>query len=264
MVDRIVAAPNGSHGGMFGVKPRIIVIHSVESDDIDGLVGSLATGWLQNERVSVHGIAGPDEVIRMVPIDTIAWHCGNGNNISLGMEHTGRAAWTFDRWTQPHAFKALRNGARVVAEWAKALGIPLVWLTPEEVRAGKSGLASHDSMSKGLGGSNHWDPGPGFPSAIYLKMVQDFAGAREVPDPTTPVPTTPTQGGAQPEDELMNVQLVTVGGTVWVVDFGAATKRGIRGGEAEYAWLIAAGLKVMNGAQPPQFLNDYRDITPGN
>lgn len=201
MADRVIAAPAGSHGGKFKAKPRIIVIHSVESDDKDDLVYSLATGWLQHESVSVHGIAGPDEAIRMVPIDTIAWHCGNGNSISLGLEHTGRAAWTFDRWTEAHAFKALRNGARVVAEWSKALGIPLVWLTPAEVKAGKSGLASHDTMSKALGGSTHWDPGTGFPYDIYLKMCQQFAGGALVPDPTTPKPDAPTEGGAEPEED---------------------------------------------------------------
>jgi hypothetical protein len=263
MADRVVASPSGSHGGKFARKPRIIVIHSVESEDVDGLVWSLATGWLQHEKVSVHGIAGPDEAIRMVPIDTIAWHCGNGNSISLGLEHTGRAAWTFDRWTEPHAFKALRNGARVVAEWSKALGIPLVWLSPDEVKAGKSGLASHDTMSKALGGSTHWDPGTGFPYAIYLKMCQQFAGDALVPDPTTPVPLTPTEGGAEIEEDSMNVQLVTIDGTIYVVDFGAGTKRGIRTAD-EYQFLINAGIKVMNGPQKPAYFADYRDITPGN
>lgn len=211
MADRVVASPAGFHGGPFKSKPRIVVIHSVESEATPGLAYSLATGWLQHEKVSIHGIAGPDECVRMVPIDTIAYHCGGGNSVSLGMEHTGRASWTFDQWISgdshqghaPGAFDALRNGARVVAEWCKALGIPRVWLTPDEARAGKSGLATHNTMRLAFGGTTHTDPGAGFPYAIYLKMVQQFAGDNLAPAPAPAPNTGPQTGGAETDTNDM-------------------------------------------------------------
>lgn len=208
MADRVVAAPVGSHGGRFGSKPRCIVIHSVESEATPGLAWSLANGWLQTQPVSVHAIADPVECVRMVPIDTVAYHCGGGNSVSVGIEHTGKAAWTFQQWTsgdshqdqKPGAFDALRNGARCVAEWCKALGIPRVWLTPAEAAAGARGLITHNTARLAFGGTTHTDPGPGFPYAIYLKMVQQFYDGKVVPDPTTPTPTPGGPGGAEGDD----------------------------------------------------------------
>jgi hypothetical protein len=210
MADRVVAAPVSSHGGRFSGKPRIIVIHSVESEAKVGLAYSLATGWLQHEKVSIHAIADPTEVVRMVPIDTIAYHCGSGNSVSLGIEHAGRASWTFDQWISgdshqrqpPGAFDTLRNGARVVAEWCKALGIPRRWLTPAEAASGARGLATHNTMRLAFGGTTHTDPGAGFPYAIYLKMVQQFAG--DILNPDAPPVVTPGQqtGGAEEEDDM--------------------------------------------------------------
>lgn len=210
MADRVVAAPVGSHGGRFGSKPRCIVIHSVESEATPGLAWSLANGWLQTQPVSVHAIADPVECVRMVPIDTVAYHCGGGNGVSVGIEHTGRAAWSFAQWVsgdshqgqKPGAFDALRNGARCVAEWCKALGIPRVWLTPAEAAAGARGLITHNTARLAFGGTSHTDPGPGFPYAIYLKMVQQFAG--DVLNPDAPPVVTPGSqtGGAQNEDDM--------------------------------------------------------------
>jgi hypothetical protein len=211
MADRRVNAPSGSTGGKFRSRPRVIVIHDLEAPARKGMAYSLATGWLQTQKVSIHAIADPGEVIDMVPLDTVAYHCGGGNQTTLGIEHTGYAAWTFDQWVSGDtrqgqaagAFEALRLGARKVAEWCRALDITPRWLTPAEVNAGLDGLATHDTMRQAKGGTTHTDPGKNFPYAIYLKMVQQNLGGGLAPDPTTPKPEAPPIGGAEPEDDLM-------------------------------------------------------------
>lgn len=205
MADRRILAPLAVLGRKFTPgRPTCIVIHSLEAPATKGMVNSLATGWLQTAPVSVHALAGPDEVIDMVPIDTVAYHCGGGNFTSVGIEHTGYAAWTFAQWisgdshqgAQSGAFDALRNGARKVAEWCVALNIPIRWLTPDEAAKGARGLITHDTARLAFGGTTHTDPGPLFPYAIYLRMVQDFAGQARQPDPTNQAPGDQV-GGAE-------------------------------------------------------------------
>jgi N-acetylmuramoyl-L-alanine amidase len=208
MADRRILAPPARLGRKFTPgRPTCIVIHSLEAPANRGMVHSLATGWMQTAPVSIHAIAGPDEVIDMVPLDTVAYHCGGGNFTSLGLELTGYAAWTFNQWisgdskqgAKSGSFDALRNGARKVAEWCKALNIPMRWLTPSEVAAGARGLITHDTSRQAFGGTSHTDPGPGFPYAIFLRMVQDFAGATRQPDPTNQAPGEQV-GGAEEDD----------------------------------------------------------------
>lgn len=208
MADRQVNPPAGSTGGKFKASPRIVAIHDLEAPPKKGMAYSLATGWLQNERVSIHAIADPGEVVTMVPLDTVAYHCGSGNPVSLGIEHTGYAAFSPEQWVAgdskqgqaPGAFDALRNGARIVAEWCLKYNIPRRWLTPQEAAAGGRGLATHNTMRLAFGGTTHTDPGPNFPYAIYLKMVQQFAGDILDPDADPDKTEGPQVGGADPED----------------------------------------------------------------
>lgn len=209
MADRRVAPPKGSYGGQLRQPVQCIVIHSLEAPARRGMAWSLATGWLQGERVSIHAITDPGESIDMVPLDTVAYHCGGGNQRGVGDEVTGYAAWTRAQWLEPEPFAALRLDARKVAEQAKELGIPLRWLKIAQLRAGERGLCFHNDVRLAFGGTTHTDPGPGFPDDIFLKMCQQWAG--ETVDPETnpnPKPTGPQTGGAQPEDEDITMYVI--------------------------------------------------------
>ena len=217
MANRFIQAPN--HGGQYRAgQPTIIVIHSLEAPARRGLAYSLATGWLQNQEVSPHSMTDPGETVDVLTLDTIGWQCGNGNQVSIGLEVTGYAAWSFDEWTTGDAFAAVRLDAKRAAEVAKAEGIPLRWLSLQQIRSGEAGFCTHADVSATLGGTNHTDPGTGFPYAIFMQMVQQWtAGADVSPAPTpNPQPGGGT-GGAAPktpeqldEEEIdMSTQQIT-------------------------------------------------------
>lgn len=203
MANRFVQAP--SHGGAFRAgKPRLIIIHSLEAPARKGLAYDLATGWIQTAGVSPHAMTDPGETVDLLSEDTVGWHCGNGNQEGVGFEHTGYAAWSFEQWTTGDAFAAVRLGAKRAAEAAKRHDIPLRWLSLSQIRNGERGFCTHADISATLGGTNHTDPGPGFPYAIFMQMVQQFAGGWDgIRDDYNPNPQPGTSGGAQPKGFLM-------------------------------------------------------------
>lgn len=183
---------------------QCIVVHSVEAPARAGLAYSLATGWLQSAGVSVHAITDPSESVDMADLGTVAYHCGGGNQHSVGDEVTGYAAWSTAQWEDPTAFAALRLDAKKVAEQAKKLGIPLRWLKIAEIKAGLRGVITHNDARLAWGGTTHTDPGPGFPYDKFMQMCQQWAGQPVTAALNkTPNPQATGVGGAQPEDDDM-------------------------------------------------------------
>lgn len=198
MANRFVQAP--SHGGSFrSGQPTIIVIHSLEAPARRGLAWDLANGWIQNAGVSPHAMTDPGETVDLLSEGTIGWHCGNGNQVGLGFEVTGYAAWTFEQWTTGDAFAAVRLDAKRAAEAADRHGIPHRWLSLQQIRNGESGFCFHADISLTLGGTTHTDPGKGFPAAIFMQMVNEWSGTGNAGS-GNPNPTPAGPGGAQPKE----------------------------------------------------------------
>lgn len=196
-MNRLVQAP--SHGGGFrSGQPTLIVIHSLEAPARRGLAYDLATGWLQGAGVSPHALTDPGETVDTCSESLVGWHCGNGNQYGIGLEVTGYAAWTFEQWTNGDAFAAVRLAAKRAAEAARRHNIPIRWLSLAQIRNGERGFCTHADISATLGGTNHTDPGRGFPFAIFLQMVQQWTDGT-VGNPTNPPNDQPAggTGGAQ-------------------------------------------------------------------
>jgi hypothetical protein len=201
MANRFVQAR--SYGGAFrSGQPRLIVIHSLEAPPRRGLAYDLAAGWLQNAGVSPQHMTDPGETVDTLRPGIVGYHCGNGNQQSVGLEVTGYAGWSKDQWLDPTAFAAVRLDAKQGAAVAKHYGIPMRWLSLAQIRNGERGFCTHNDISLTLGGTNHWDPGPNFPYGIFMQMVQQFAGGwdgiKDDPKPVTP--DAPGPGGADPEE----------------------------------------------------------------
>lgn len=196
MANRFSPAP--SHGGLFKAgRPRLIVVHSLEAPARRGLAWDLANGWIKTAGVSPHAITDPGETVDLLDEGTVGWHCGNGNSEGLGLEVTGYAAWSFEDWTTGDNFAAVRLDAKRGSEAAVRHGIPMRWLSLDEIRNGGRGFCTHADISATLGGTNHWDPGLGFPFAIFMQMVQEWAGTGNVgTDTPNPQPEGGTGGAA--------------------------------------------------------------------
>ena len=105
--------------------------------------------------------------------DWLTWSSGNyGNDIGL---HRSFVLWgteTRVQWLQYD--RMLREAAKRDAEWCRKYNIPPVKLTAADLRAGKKGFAGHLETGQAWGGTDHVDPGIGFPWDVYLGYVRDY------------------------------------------------------------------------------------------
>jgi hypothetical protein len=70
----------------------------------------------------------------------------------------------------------LRRAAWLTAELCLAYDLPLVLLTPADLRAGKRGIATHAAVTAAFGQSTHTDPRT-WPSGRFLRIVRRHAAA---------------------------------------------------------------------------------------
>lgn len=98
----------------------------------------------------------------------------------------GRAAYTRDQWLARTT--QLDKLAEVLAAYSIRRNIPLVKLTPDQVRAEKRGVCGHADVSEAWHESDHTDPGPNFPWDIVLAKAEKIKESGTMPPtpPTTP------------------------------------------------------------------------------
>ena len=105
--------------------------------------------------------------------DWFTWSSGNyGNDVGLHRSFVLRGTETRVQWLQYD--RMLREAAKRDAEWCRKYNIPPVKLTAADLRAGKKGFAGHLETGQAWGGTDHVDPGTGFPWDIYLGYVRDY------------------------------------------------------------------------------------------
>ena len=173
-----------------GNRPiRRVVIHSAVIPCEPGRARQLAAmNRAGSTGGSWHYAVDPDEVIQCSYDSVVCWHAPP-NQHSLGIEMADwpgrvpaarrgteayrslRAAW---RWSKPAQWRMLRRTARLTAQLLLAEGLPLQYLSPRDLRAGRRGWTTHDSVSRAWGQSTHWDPG-WWPRRAFARMVRRHA-----------------------------------------------------------------------------------------
>ncbi|MCA1009006.1 N-acetylmuramoyl-L-alanine amidase [Rhodococcus hoagii] len=126
----------------------------------------------------------------------IPWAAGSvqANGRGLHISVVGQASTSREVWLRDYD-KALRKAGEVVAKWSKDYGIPLARLNATQLKAGSKGIAGHNECSQAFGGSDHWDPGTGFPYDFVINYARGGA--------TTPPPA----GGGMNLEQNINAQL---------------------------------------------------------
>lgn len=120
--------------------------------------------------------------------DWQTWSSGNyGNNIGLHRSFVMRGTESRAEWLKYSDM--LREAAQRDAEWCRKYGIPPVKLTAADLRAGKKGFCGHLETGQAWRGTDHVDPGPGFPWDVYLSMVREAIDGRQA---------TTAQAGKEP------------------------------------------------------------------
>lgn len=152
------------------ITPRLVVIHTTESNDYAGLkdVDAVANYLARSTPYGIHvivdaeGLSGAylDATGQVPPVKFS--HAGSVNDRAFGIELVAYARFKLDTWwLRP---KQLTKAARWLAYFHAKYGIPLKYSTAH-------GVCRHSDVS-GPGG--HWDPGPGFPFNFLLVLARAY------------------------------------------------------------------------------------------
>jgi N-acetyl-anhydromuramyl-L-alanine amidase AmpD len=167
----LLESPNFTPGG--GRTVDLVVIHTMESPERPGAAAACAR-WFQSPaaQVSAHYCVDADGVVQCVREEDVAWHARGGNANSIGIELTGYARQGAREWDDAYSRDVLRNAARLLADVCERHDIPLRRLRAADLLAGRRGVTGHADVSEAFRKSDHWDPGPGFPWARFLRSAR--------------------------------------------------------------------------------------------
>lgn len=135
-----------------------------------------------------------DELIGyMVDRKNEAWHLRNGNRMADGFVLCGMAEWSEAEWHRHPVM--LENCAWWIASAARERGLPLRWLTLDQVAeavrnpAGSpGGVCMHWDYTRATGDGTHWDCGRSLPRDWLIDRARQIHGGQVDMD----LPTTPT------------------------------------------------------------------------
>jgi N-acetyl-anhydromuramyl-L-alanine amidase AmpD len=158
-----------------------VVIHTAEYPELPE-----SAEWVANyfakpgaPKASAHYMVDASEVIQGVWDKDVAWAAPGANHNGIQIEHAGYAKQTKKDWSDDYSKRMLARSAKLTARLCRKHNIPVRWVSPSQLRAGRRGLTSHANVSAAFKRSSHWDPGPNFPVTVYLRLVKAELPASE-------------------------------------------------------------------------------------
>lgn len=160
------------HGGEGNLPPTRVVIHATVSQCIPGGARAIASYFSNVTRpASAHYVVDPREIVQCLRESTIGYHAPP-NTHSIGIELCDMQAGAGTRWADDYHEAMLVLAAGLVREVAARYGIPLVKLSSADLLAGKRGICGHIDVTNAWHQTTHTDPGPDFPWAHFMALVQ--------------------------------------------------------------------------------------------
>jgi hypothetical protein len=148
----------------------LVVMHSAEAMSAAGVARyfqSSAAGG------SAHITVDDKECQRSLPNSAIPWGAPGANRQGFHIEQCGYARWSREEWLEHD--ETLRRAAYKAALHCVKFDIPTLLLKAPDLKRGKSGITTHVEVSRAFGGSDHWDPGKGWPAAKFMAYVRTYA-----------------------------------------------------------------------------------------
>jgi peptidoglycan hydrolase-like protein with peptidoglycan-binding domain len=212
--------------GAAKTRKKWIVIHNTSNDAPATNEASYAKR--RTDSVSSHYYVDNQRIIQSLNTDYRAFHVGSstGNAGGIAYEITGTNGKSRSWWMGNVAWSLL---AAQIRKDCAAHGITARTLTISEIRAGKTGIITHDQARRAWGGTDHTDPGPNFPMDNLVALIKD-GSAPAVPS-TGGVPAPPLRENDEgPAVGLLQQSLNTTLGLDLVVDedYGPATTAAVR------------------------------------
>ena len=152
-----------------------IVIHDMEWPERPTTAEECARFFANlppDRKASAHYNVDSDSIVQSVRENDIAYHAPP-NTHSIGIEHAGYARQTRAQWLDDYGQSMLLLSAGLVAELLVKYDLPLEFLSPADLRAGRRGITTHNNVSKAWGQTSHTDPGEGFPDDWYIDRVRE-------------------------------------------------------------------------------------------
>lgn len=158
----------------------LLVIHDMEAPE-KGTTAEACAAFFHNQPhsdngTSAHYCIDNDSVVQSVRDHDEAWAAPGANYDGLHFEHAGYASQSVRDWADAFSTEMLKRSAHLVARKAKRYHVPLVHLTPVQIKAGHAGVCGHlDITQSGIAPGTHTDPGPNFPWERYMRYVHAYA-----------------------------------------------------------------------------------------
>lgn len=152
----------------------VLVWHTGEtlerSDSAEGM-GRYFAGLPSTRKASAHHGIDSDSTVGYVHETDVAYAAPGANHNGVQVELAGRAAQDAAGWRDDFSRAMLGRATRLGAEVTDRYKLPLVWLSPQQLRAGMRGHTSHWNVSLAFGKSTHTDPGVAFPHDLLIFSI---------------------------------------------------------------------------------------------
>lgn len=151
-----------------------VVIHDEEYDtgpDSAEAVAHYFHYLAPNAYASCHYVVDQNSEQHCVPEVLVAYHAPP-NAGSIGIEQDGYAHYSITQWRTPGAWATICRAAARTAELCIRYALPVVWLTSNDLVAGKRGITSHLNVSQAYRQSDHTDPGLQYPATDLIELVK--------------------------------------------------------------------------------------------
>lgn len=143
---------------------QMVVIHATDNTASDEAEASYASH--RPDQISAHFFSDEDSVIQGVLLTHVAYGCyPTGNSRSIQFELCGISGQLTDA--------TMRRVAPIVKRVCDRYGIPIVKLSPADLRAGARGICGHGDVTLAWGEGTHTDPGASFPWDMFLSYIGD-------------------------------------------------------------------------------------------